>query len=218
MKFWQWFLAHGDKLLTALTTIALTPGVAALLPPWAAPVLAALATAHIVVLPEPTPTAPATPSAPSKQGGFARLGLVATLAVFALAGTAVVACKTLPSATAQSGIAAAVDIATGLAVQNGSTDPAVWKARATQFEQAAKALQAINAAGPTSLQTILADLQPHIAKLGPADVLAANALVAALAPILQAQLGSNPTLANTQAEIALILGDVIAACTAYTGA
>jgi hypothetical protein len=216
---WQWFLATGDKLLTVATTVTLIPGVAAFLPPWLPAVLAALAAAHVIILPEPT--APGTPpvvQAP-KQGGFARVGFLAWLiaACIALAALSSVSCTTLPTnATQQAGLATIVDIAVGVAVQSGQPQSA-WVSRAAQFEQAAKALQAVNAAGPTTLQTLAADLQPQIAKLGPADVLAANALVSGLQPILTALLGSNPTAAAAQQDIALFLADVIKACALYTG-
>lgn len=227
MKAWQWFLAHGDKLLSGATGAILALAAAGALPagaPWIAAVTGVLSVLHTAFFPEPTPSGASAsvggsiaPPQPPKQAGFARLGLLIPLAAIASL-AALVACKTLPTGSQQAGIAAAVDIAAGLAIQQGSSDPAVWKARAAQFEAAAKALQSVNAAGPTTLQAIMADLQPYIAKLGPADVLAANALVAALTPIIQQQLGTNPTLATTQAEIALILGDVISACAAYTGA
>lgn len=126
--------------------------------------------------------------------------------------------KALPtSVTDQAAAQAAVAIAVGAAVQQGSTDPAVWKARATQFENAAKALQAVAANGPTSLATLQADLMPFIAALGPADVLAANALVAALTPLLVQLIGQNQTVAAVQTDINLLLNDVIASCRVYTG-
>lgn len=225
MKLWQWFLAHGDKLLAG-TSAALLALVQAGAIPGTGNVVAAvtgiLAVIHTVFFPEPAPivqsgTNTTGSGGASKAAGFVRLWMLAALATGALASLPLVACKTLPTGAQQAGIAAAVDIAAGLAIQQGSTDPAVWKVRATQFEAAARSLLAVNAAGPTSLQTIMADIQPFVAKLGPADVLAANALVAALTPIVQQQLGANPTLANTQQEISLILQDVIAACSAYTG-
>jgi hypothetical protein len=126
-------------------------------------------------------------------------------------------CASLPTNTAQqAGVSAAIDVAVGIAVQAGEPQGA-WAPRAAAFEKAAKSLQAVNAAGATTLATLAADLQPFIAKLGPADVLAANALVGALQPILTALLGSNPTAGNVQKDIALVLQDVITACALYTG-
>jgi hypothetical protein len=130
-------------------------------------------------------------------------------------GSGVSACKTLPSATVQAGIDAGIDVAVGLAVQQGSTDAAVWKARAVSFKAIATTLQTVNNSGTTTLATLSADLQPLIAKLGPTDVIAANALVAALTPILNQQIAANPGVANVQTEIADVLTNVINACAAY---
>jgi hypothetical protein len=137
-----------------------------------------------------------------------RLILAALCAVAALSG-----CKTLPNATQQAAASVVVDVAAGLAIQQGSPDPAVWKARAIGFKAIATVLLQKNSA--TTLASLQAELLPLVAKLGPADVLAANALVAALTPVLQQQLGANPTVANTQAAVAVVLNDIITACNAY---
>lgn len=222
-KAWQWFLANGDKLLTGVSTALVAMAATGLIPAgaaWYAVITGVLGVVHTVFFPEPAPAGGTVQSqnTNTKQGGHARVEILAAVAGLAILTLGVaVSCKTLPTGSQQAGINAAVDIAVGLAVQEGQPQ-AAWAPRAAQFEAAAKALATVNAAGPTSLQSLMADLQPYIAKLGPADVLAANALVAALTPIVQAQLGTNPTLANTQAEISLILQDVIAACSAYTGA
>lgn len=128
------------------------------------------------------------------------------------------ACKTTPTATQQADIAVAIDVAVAASVQAHSADPAVWKDRAQAYETIAKTLKATNDAGTgATLATLRADLQPLIAKLGPADALAANALVAGLVPYIQAQIDANPNNGTLQTNLSLILADVIAACAAYTG-
>ena len=52
-NLWNWFLAHGDKLLTSVTTLALSPVLAPVLPKWVSPTLALLAMLHVTALPEP---------------------------------------------------------------------------------------------------------------------------------------------------------------------
>lgn len=139
--------------------------------------------------------------------------VVLTLAITTASG--LTACATAPSVNEQAAVTAAMDVATGLAVQNGTSDPAVWKARASNFKAIALQLQAVNSAGNATLATLAGDLQPLIQKLGPADVLAANALIAAVTPYLQEQQSTNTTVINTQARVALILTAVINACTVY---
>lgn len=124
-------------------------------------------------------------------------------------------CASTPTANQQAGIAVGTDIAVGLAVQQGSNDPAVWKARAAGFKAIAVTLQGLNQSGALTLQTLAADLQPLIIKLGPADVLAANALIAALTPFLQQQIDANPSVASARVIIGQFLSTVIAACAAY---
>jgi hypothetical protein len=126
-------------------------------------------------------------------------------------------CKTVPTAQQQSLITAAVDVATGAAIQHGTSDPVVWTQRAAKYKAIATQLQQINAAGSLTLATLAADLQPQIAKLGPADALAANALVAALTPFVQQQIAANPSVGNAQTVISAFLDAVIQSCTVYGG-
>jgi len=139
-----------------------------------------------------------------------RLILAALCAVAALPG-----CKTLPTPNQQAAAAVIIDVAAGVAIQQGSPLPAVWKVRAAAFKSIATTMLAADQGGTVTLATLQADLQPLIAKLGPADVLAANALVTALGPVLQQQLGANPTVGATQQAVAMVLNDIIAACNAY---
>lgn len=156
-----------------------------------------------------------TVSANKTAGTVVKAHWVVTMLAGLIALGTFVGCKTTPTATQQAAASVVVDVAAGFAIQNGSSDATVWKARAAQFKAIAVTLQQINSSGQATLATLQADLAPLIAKLGPADVLAANALVAAITPFLQQQLQANPTVANTQQAIAQVLQDVINACTAY---
>lgn len=128
-----------------------------------------------------------------------------------------VGCKTAPTQSQAAGIAAAVDVAVGAAVQNGSSDSAVWKAKAQRFEDIARQVKSLDSADFTSLAAFANDIQPVLDKLGPADALAAHAVIAALVPFLQQTIAANPTVATTQAAINAVLQDVINACALYTG-
>ena len=126
-----------------------------------------------------------------------------------------VGCATVPTQTEQTATAAAVTVATGIAIQQKDTDPQVWQKRAKEIKLIALELQAVNNAGNATLATLAADLQPQIAKLGPADVLAVNALVATLQPVLNQQIANNPKVGNTQVAVANIITAVLTACAAY---
>jgi hypothetical protein len=156
-----------------------------------------------------------TVPAPSPGAVVKVLPLLLTAALVASLCGSLSACKTLPSATQQAGISAAVTVATGEAIQQGSTDSVTWRNRAEQFRAIAVQVKAVNDAGSASLATLAADLQPQLAKLGPADVIAANALVAALTPYLDAEIKAHPEVGNAQATVDLILAAVIQACDAY---
>lgn len=127
------------------------------------------------------------------------------------------ACATAPTGAAQSGIVVAVDVATGLAISDGGkvSDLATQKARATEYKSIAVKVKTVNDAGTATLATLAAALQPEIAKLPPADQLAAQALVAALTPYLQSQIPGNPDVKNVQTTVDVILAAVISACEAY---
>lgn len=142
------------------------------------------------------------------------------LAMFMLAVTLGVSsgltgCATLPTATQDAAITTTVSIATGFAIQQKDTDPKVWQTRAQQIKLIALELKQVNDAGTASLATLAADLQPQIQKLGPADVIAVNSLVAALTPLLNQQIQGNPKVGNTQVAVDSILTAVLTTCSAY---
>lgn len=164
--------------------------------------------------------AKANGSAPSVTTVAKVLLPAACLGLIILSASAgLVACTTTPTQNQQTGIAVAVEVATGAAIQSGTSDPTVWKTRAIAYKAAALSIKAVNDGGTgATLASLQAVLQPLIAKLPPADQLAANALVTALATIIQAQLGSGTTtatVANLQTTVDLILTDVINTCTVY---
>jgi hypothetical protein len=124
-------------------------------------------------------------------------------------------CATAPTTTQQAGISVAVDIATGAAIQQQSSDSAEWKARAVSFKAIAVTLKQVNDAGTATLATLAADLAPLIAKLPATDQLAAHTVVAALTPYLNQEIQGNPKLQNAQATVDVVLQAVIDACAGY---
>jgi ABC-type transporter Mla MlaB component len=151
----------------------------------------------------------AVASAPAKL-------VLATVALSIVLGASVLqGCTTLPTATQDAAITTTVSIATGFAIQQKDTDPKVWQTRATQIKLIALELKSVNDAGSASLATLAADLQPQIQKLGPADVIAVNSLVAALTPLLNQQIQGNPKVGNTQVAVDSILTAVLTTCSAY---
>lgn len=141
--------------------------------------------------------------------------LMTCLLVTAVMSTALTACATAPTATEQSATGVAVNIIAGRAIQREDADPGVWKARAAGYKAAAVRLQTVNAGGTATVATLVAELQPLIAKLGPADQNAARILVAALTPYIQEQANANPAVAQTSERLSYILATFIAACEAY---
>jgi hypothetical protein len=129
--------------------------------------------------------------------------------------TGLTACKTAPTANQQAGIIVAVDIAAGLAVQQHDTDPVKWKARAVEYKAIAVELKTLNDAGTATLATLAADLAPMVAKLPPADQLAASAMEAALIPYLQSQIPGNANVQNAQTTVDVVLAALIGAFEAY---
>lgn len=129
------------------------------------------------------------------------------------------ACASLPAPTAteQAGVTVAVDVGTGLLISNNGkiTDLATQKARAVEYKAIALKVKAVNDAGTATLATLAAVLQPEIAKLPPADQIAAAAFVAGLAPILSQGIPGNPNVQNVETRVDVILAAVIGTCEAY---
>lgn len=208
----SWWRRNGAHALLYVTSgLALVAQYAPAAVPGHGLAIAAGATALLGIIHQVSgPSVTAKP--PSTVAKILAVLFVGTLLAVGLQG-----CKTLPTTQQQGLITAAVDVATGAAIQHGTTDQAVWKARAAKFKAIAVQLQTVNEAGPMTLATLAADLQPQIAKLGPSDALAANALVAAVTPYIQQQIQTNPSLGNAQAVVGMFLQAVIDACSVYGG-
>jgi len=129
-------------------------------------------------------------------------------------------CTTTPTANEQMATTVLIDAAVGVAVQNGSKDPAVWSQRAFRIVSIAGQLQALDTGKTATLPALTQALQPLLqqANLGPADQLAANALIAALSQLIQQNI--NNLNLNTQQVIQQVLSEVITAASVYipTGA
>lgn len=126
-------------------------------------------------------------------------------------------CKTVPTANQQAGITVLVDAATGVVVQKGTSDPAVWASRARQITAIAGQLEALDTGSTATLPALTQALEQLIAKahLGPADLLAANTFVATLEQLITAQVKAAPSTSATQATVLLVLQDVIQAASVY---
>jgi len=154
------------------------------------------------------------PAAVGKQGGFARVTMLAMLA-FGVVMLLLQGCVT--TLAQRSTLAAITDAAVIAVVQKGNPPAATETARAAKIKQIAVELQEVNKATAQSLPAVIQAVTPLIASAGlnPAETILAQQLVAALSAQLQAQLGANPKAAEVQTTVGVLLDDVIAACAAY---
>lgn len=108
--------------------------------------------------------------------------LIASLGLLGLMG-----CATPPTEAQQTGITVIVDAGVGYVVQKDSKDPAVWSERATKIISIAHQLQALDSGTISTVPMIMDALRPMLAaaNLGPAEMIAANALVASLSQLIQ---------------------------------
>lgn len=139
----------------------------------------------------------------------------ATLALCGAAILSVEGCASLSgNAGQQVAVTVLVDAAVGVAVQNGSSDTAVWGKRATTIVAIATQLKTLDQGAIATLPLVTAALQPLILKanLGPAEMLAANVLVGALSQFIAAKVPANGTQTTA---IQLVLSDVITAASVY---
>lgn len=118
---------------------------------------------------------------------------------------ALVGCKTLSAPTSQPYITAAVDVAVATAEAKGIP--------AAQINAIAKQALAADQGTSATLAAVAGVVNAQLAKLNlPAgDLAAAQILEDALSIAIQAQIGNNPDIANTQAIIASVLSIAIAA-------
>lgn len=113
-------------------------------------------------------------------------------------------CATLTKPEAQPYIKAAVDIAVATAETKGVT--------AAQINSIAKQALAADAGSAASLAEVNTLINAQLAKLSlpPADIQALQILETALSAAVQAQIGTNPNLAQAQAAVAEFINEAIA--------
>jgi len=214
-KLWNWFLAHGDWLLTAASGILAIPPVQVALSAsgWWPVALAAAAVLHITALPEPTPaTAPVVQAAGGKQSGFAHVRLLATIAILA----ALPGCATLANwfgnQTVQAVVQLAIDTGVGLVLQKNP-------AEAAPLQVAATALQQLATGSTTTVATFVADADAKIAAMGSINApekLALEQIVQLAASALTA--GSQQLSPTASVDLGIIFGDIANAAQIFAAA
>lgn len=201
MKAWNWFLAHGDKLLAFATMVLAFPPVTAALGPWGAVATGTLTFLHNTFLPEPS-------SPPGTVSSIAKAHWLMTVISVAIAVSVLAGCASLSnffsSPTGNVVVTAAVDVAVSTAEQKGIS--------ATQINAVAKQALAADSGVTATASAISGVLNAQIAKLNlPAgDLAAIDVLETAFAAALVAKIGSNTSIASAQADIATLLNQVIA--------
>jgi hypothetical protein len=147
----------------------------------------------------------------------ARLFLIGFL-LASIAGCATLARVLTPGA--QPFEQAAVFAAVGVAVQQGTTDRAVWTARAARIKAVALQLEALDTGSTAVLSLLEQALNKKIVALNlpPADLLAAQTLTAAITAVVQTELASASNgVLTPQSVVALndVLTWVTTAASAY---
>lgn len=204
MKAWNWFLAHGDKVLGLGTTILTGLAAAGVVSnPISAAILATLTFVHTTFLPEPT----STPAILPQTTGTAKLHWL-TVALTAVLVSQMVACAStqtaLSSPAGQAAVVAGVQVAVTTAEQHGVT--------AAQINSVAKQVLADTAGMSTPLASLSALLNAELVKLKvPAgDVQAFQGLEIAFDVYIAAKYGASPTVAQVQQDLASWLNLAIA--------
>lgn len=133
---------------------------------------------------------------------------IAMIAVVLIVGSGLTACATLQKVFSPASapyVTAAVDVAVATAESKGVS--------ATQINSIAKQALAADTGAGASLAAVTALVNTQIAKLNlPAgDLAAVQILEVALTAAVQQQIGQNPDVAVAQADVAQLLGAVIAA-------
>jgi len=154
------------------------------------------------------PAPPADPPSTAKSHWLVGM-LVAVLALVGLFG-----CATKPTPTQQLGLDALTSAAVSITVQRDSSDPAVWAKRARLILSVAHQLEPLATDEAVSVPALAAAVGPLLdqAKLAPAERIAANTLVTALATVIDANTNpDNPTAAT----VAAVLASAIRAASVY---
>lgn len=143
---------------------------------------------------------------------FAALALSAALVATMLG---VVGCATKPTATATIAIDSTVGAAVAIAVQRESSDPAVWAKRARTILAVVEVVRPLASDEAVSVPALAAAVGPVLdkAKLQPAERIAANGLVSALALIIDANTAPDSPQA---ASVVMVLDAVTKAAAVYT--
>jgi hypothetical protein len=134
---------------------------------------------------------------------------VAVLALVGLFG-----CATKPTPTQQLGLDALTSAAVSITVQRDSSDPAVWAKRARLILSVAHQLEPLATDEAVSVPALAAAVGPLLdqAKLAPAERIAANTLVTALATVIDANTNPDNPAAAT---VAAVLASAIRAASVY---
>lgn len=204
MKAWNWFLAHGDKVLGLGTTILTGLAAAGIVSnPISAAILATLTFIHTTFLPEPS----STPAILPQTTGTVKLHWLTVITALVLASQMVGCASTqaaLSSPAGQAAVVAGVQVAVTTAEQHGVT--------AAQINSVAKQILADTSGVSTSLASLSALLNAELMKLKvPAgDVQAFQGLEIAFDAYIAAKYGASPTIAQVQQDLATWLNLAIA--------
>lgn len=117
---------------------------------------------------------------------------------------------------------AAVYAAVGIAVQQGTSDKAVWQARATNIKTIALQLEALDTGSTAVVSLLQLELNKKIVALNlqPAELLAAQTLTAAINAVVQTEIASQTNgVLTPQTVVAInqVLTWVTTAAAAYGG-
>lgn len=131
-----------------------------------------------------------------------------------LALVALFGCATKPTPTQQLGLDALTSVAVSITVQRDSADPAVWAKRARLILSVAHQLEPLATDEAVSVPALAAAVGPLLdqAKLAPAERIAANTLVNALATVIDANTNPDSPAAAT---VAAVLASAIRAASVY---
>lgn len=148
------------------------------------------------------------------------LGALLTLPLLSLSGCSTLANLATPAA--QPFEQAAIYAAVGVAIQQGTSDQTVWKARAVKIKAIALQLEALDTGSTAVISLLQQELNKKIVALNlqPAELLAAQTLTAAVDAVIQTAIASqtNGVLTpQTVVKINQVLTWVTTAASAYGG-
>lgn len=123
-------------------------------------------------------------------------------------------CATKPTPTQQIGLDALTSAAVSITVQRDSSDPAVWAKRARLILAVVRQVEPLATDEAVSVPALAAAVGPLLdqAKLAPAERIAANSLVTALATVIDANTSPDTPTAAT---VAAVLASAVRAASVY---